>query len=144
MPIRFRCAYCNQLMGIARRKAGQAVRCPTCSGQVIVPKVDEEPEEAPAAPERDGGAALFEKSDFDKELFDSRPSVQVGSARPGGFASVPPVVAAPPAPPLAPAQIPPLAPQGILLTPGKATVLAVLFVLLLGAAFFAGMLAGRS
>src|SRR5947209_460375 len=28
MPIRFRCAYCNQLMGIARRKAGTVVRCP--------------------------------------------------------------------------------------------------------------------
>ena len=33
MPIRFRCAYCNQLMGIAHRKAGSVVRCPTCGGQ---------------------------------------------------------------------------------------------------------------
>ena len=30
MPIRFRCAYCNQLMGIARRKAGTVIRCPNC------------------------------------------------------------------------------------------------------------------
>src|SRR5207253_599174 len=37
MPIRFRCAYCNQLMGIARRKAGTVVRCPKCAGQVVVP-----------------------------------------------------------------------------------------------------------
>src|SRR5882724_9220949 len=46
MPIRFRCAYCNQLMGIARRKAGTVVRCPTCAGQVVVPNTDaeEEPE----------------------------------------------------------------------------------------------------
>lgn len=41
MPIRFRCAYCNQLMGIARRKAGSVVRCPTCSGQVVVPTLEE-------------------------------------------------------------------------------------------------------
>src|SRR5262249_61750502 len=40
MPIRFRCAYCNQLMGIARRKAGNVVRCPRCAGQVIVPNAD--------------------------------------------------------------------------------------------------------
>jgi DNA-directed RNA polymerase subunit RPC12/RpoP len=37
VPIRFRCAYCNQLMGIAKRKAGSIVRCPKCSGQVVVP-----------------------------------------------------------------------------------------------------------
>ena len=34
VPIRFRCAYCNQLMGISRRKAGTVVRCPTCSGRL--------------------------------------------------------------------------------------------------------------
>src|SRR5712671_6654907 len=64
MPIRFRCAYCNQLMGIARRKAGTVVRCPTCAGQVVVPAndqedVDKEPEGAPEPP-------LFERSDFDE------------------------------------------------------------------------------
>jgi DNA-directed RNA polymerase subunit RPC12/RpoP len=37
MPIKFRCAYCNQLMGIARRKAGTVVNCPNCNGQVVVP-----------------------------------------------------------------------------------------------------------
>src|SRR2546430_12042301 len=70
MPIRFRCAYCNQLMGIARRKAGTVVRCPTCAGQVVVPNADaeEEPEgtarqPAPAEP------PLFERSDFD-QVFD--------------------------------------------------------------------------
>jgi hypothetical protein len=40
MPIKFRCAYCNQLLGIARRKAGTVVRCPNCAGQVVVPKLD--------------------------------------------------------------------------------------------------------
>jgi hypothetical protein len=47
MPIRFRCAYCNQLLGIARRKAGTVVRCPTCAGQVVVPN----PQEVVAQPE---------------------------------------------------------------------------------------------
>ena len=54
MPIRFRCAYCNQLMGISRRKVGNVVRCPKCGGQVVVPNpedgqvVDDGPEDANA------------------------------------------------------------------------------------------------
>src|SRR5260370_28312287 len=44
MPIRFRCAYCQQLMGIARRKAGAIVRCPRCAGEVIVPPTHEIPD----------------------------------------------------------------------------------------------------
>ncbi len=40
MPIRFRCAYCNQLMAISRRKAGTVVRCPKCAGDIIVPSPD--------------------------------------------------------------------------------------------------------
>ena len=69
MPIKFRCAYCNQLMGIARRKAGTVVRCPACSGQVIVPNPSDEPTEKP--PESPAGEAeLFERSDFE-ELFGS-------------------------------------------------------------------------
>src|SRR2546421_3288305 len=48
VPIRFRCAYCNQLMGIARRKAGTVVRCPTCSGQVVVPDPGTAAEAGPA------------------------------------------------------------------------------------------------
>lgn len=49
MPIKFRCAYCNQLLGIARRKAGTVVRCPNCAGQVIVPKQEEDDEDKGAA-----------------------------------------------------------------------------------------------
>src|SRR5205807_5919687 len=113
MPIRFRCAYCNQLMGIARRKAGTIVRCPRCAGQVIVP--DPGPEAAPdpvpeAAPPRNGpapetprpatapGPVLFEQSDFEK-LFEPGPLVP---------AAAPPQVAAPPpyAPPQAVAPLP--------------------------------------
>src|SRR4051812_27959976 len=61
MPIKFRCTYCNQLMGIAHRKAGTEVDCPTCKGKVLVPPTnpDAPAQSAPPAP-----APLFEQSDF--------------------------------------------------------------------------------
>jgi len=37
MPIRFYCPFCDQLLGIASRKAGAAIVCPRCKGQVGVP-----------------------------------------------------------------------------------------------------------
>ena len=37
MPIRFYCPFCDQLLGIASRKAGSAIECPGCKGQVGVP-----------------------------------------------------------------------------------------------------------
>src|SRR6478672_11236141 len=97
MPIRFRCVYCNQLLGISRRKAGTVVRCTTCEGQLIVPNPDD-----PAATELAGGGdhglpgepplpasggGLFEQSDFDAVL------------EPVGAAAKPAAVASPPAPP---------------------------------------------
>jgi hypothetical protein len=45
MPIRFYCPFCDQLLGISRRKVGAVVECPSCHGQVGVPT-----EEATAAP----------------------------------------------------------------------------------------------
>jgi hypothetical protein len=163
MPIRFRCAYCNQLMGIARRKAGTVVRCPTCSGQVVVPipesPVESEAEEQPPqAPPPAPAPGLFDRSDFGAELFagGAPGAARAGSPRSGGFLPVPqPQRAEPPVPaagfdadpvgvaPGAHAR-PPAAPPGIFLTPGKVTVLAVFVVLLIGVAFFAGMLVGRS
>ncbi len=62
MPIRFRCSYCNQLLGIARRKSGTSVRCPTCAGQVSVPDQDE----AAMVPGReDPNPFVFDRNDFD-------------------------------------------------------------------------------
>jgi phage FluMu protein Com len=62
MPIRFRCSYCNQLLGISRRKAGTNVRCPTCAGQVFVPSKDE----AATVPGReDPNPFVFDRNDFD-------------------------------------------------------------------------------
>jgi phage FluMu protein Com len=37
MPIRFRCGYCNRLLGIARRKAGTETTCPHCGYTLTVP-----------------------------------------------------------------------------------------------------------
>jgi len=92
MPIRFRCAYCNQLMGIARRKAGTVVRCPTCAGQVVVPSPGVE--ESQKAPAGDGNPFLFEHGDFDDLLNPARS--ETAAANPGEL--VPP---APPGPPAA-------------------------------------------
>lgn len=40
MPIKFRCQYCNQLLGIAHGKAGKQVDCPTCGRTLQVPSQD--------------------------------------------------------------------------------------------------------
>src|SRR5262249_31163660 len=93
MPIRFRCAYCNQLMGIARRKAGSLVRCPSCAGQIIVP--NPEGGEGSGSQIREENAPLFERSDFDK-VFDSA----AGTKRAPEPAAAPRPMAAPPVPPL--------------------------------------------
>lgn len=42
MPIRFRCAYCNRLLGIATRKAGTETTCPHCGYAITVPHPDGE------------------------------------------------------------------------------------------------------
>src|SRR5437870_3163629 len=134
MPIRFRCAYCNQLLGIARRKAGQVVRCPTCAGQVVVPT----PEEADNAagevesesPPAGDGSPVFDRSDFD-QIFNPPGEPQPaatgrGTAATGAPADFPrfdveevppPAPAAPPPPPLPE----PILPPGIFLSPKKAT-----------------------
>jgi len=167
MPIRFRCAYCNQLLGIARRKAGTVVRCPTCAGQVVVPAGEgsEEEEKAPA------NQPLFERSDFD-ELFNNGPAAEGGGPARTARAPAPQgagrgtAAPAQPAPP--PAEVwgthadpdvevepigvprggavssfePPRSP-GIVLSPAKATILTVVVVVGLAVAFAAGLLVGR-
>jgi hypothetical protein len=129
-------------MGIARRKAGTVVRCPTCAGQVVVP------EPGPAAPGQQGPPngkdhGLFERSDFE-ELFQ----------KPAEAARVPVSKSAGPAGPahhesagfdveqvvLKDLRAPN---PGIFLTTAKVTLLSAVMVLLLGLAFFAGLLIGR-
>jgi phage FluMu protein Com len=42
MPIRFRCSYCNRLLGIATRKAGTETTCPHCGYTITVPVPQED------------------------------------------------------------------------------------------------------
>lgn len=144
MPIRFRCAYCNQLLGIARRKAGTVVRCPGCSGQVVVPSLEE------AGLDRGHGRptpGAFEGNDIDKML-EGTEQPSVIQPHPGQG----PVLAsqyagggAPPAPaplPRGPMGPPGMKPAGIWLSPGKATFLSVGAVIALAVAFGGGLLVG--
>ncbi|MEI8381909.1 MAG: hypothetical protein WCJ09_17400 [Planctomycetota bacterium] len=40
MPIKFRCNYCRQFLGISRAQAGGIVDCPTCGRSIRVPHLD--------------------------------------------------------------------------------------------------------
>lgn len=137
MPIRFRCAYCNQLMGIAQRKAGTVVRCPTCGGQVVVPDPNAQPAKQPL--QKVGG--VFEQTDFDKVLQNSpgspsRPSPASQTASFGG---------AMPGVDVEPVNIPSgLYESSSGFTVGKFLLLTIVLLILLGLAFFAGFLVGRS
>src|SRR5579871_6878326 len=92
MPIRFRCRHCDQLMGIARRKAGMMVQCPTCHNQVLVPQTGSEEQAAPPAARAipDAPAPLFERSDFDVFLQNpvaEKPGPHPGPSLPLSFAT---------------------------------------------------------
>jgi hypothetical protein len=152
MPIRFRCQHCRQMLGIARRKAGQQVSCPSCQKSLTVPATDDpdlSPEggvPAPASPPVAAAAParrdLFERSDFDLDLPRAVP-------RPAALESPAPAPANAPAPAIeanrasqvaAPTTVPS---GGIVLTPTQATVLTVTAILLLAVAFGVGLLVGR-
>lgn len=157
-------------MGIARRKAGTVVRCPSCSGQVVVPNPTSEPTEKPhegvSPPPPVQSPPLFERANFD-ELFDdaaggkrsvSRPAAAaaprptdqpqaVGTA-PGAKSSdfafdVEPVPLHTPTP-SAPAEPLPYSrgPEGIVLSPRTATLLIVATILALALVFIVGMIVG--
>ncbi len=40
MPIKFRCSYCHQFLGISRNRVGGIVDCPTCGRSIRVPGLD--------------------------------------------------------------------------------------------------------
>src|SRR5438477_5872570 len=95
MPIRFRCAYCNQLMGISRRKAGTVVRCPNCAGQVIVPNPDgSDPGMGKAVAAGGAPAPLFERHDFEDALH-SASGGKRGGASPASSPPAPVISSAP-------------------------------------------------
>jgi phage FluMu protein Com len=127
MPIRFRCAYCNQLMGIARRKAGQVVKCPKCGGEIIVPVPEgtEQPE-ATEQPADLGGA--FEDADFNPAGAPAENAAATAAAEK-------------PAEPIAP---PPPAPKrfGVFLSIGMLFTCVVVIILLMILMFVLGLIIG--
>lgn len=145
MPIRFRCRFCNQLMGISRRKAGMTVQCPTCHAQVVVPQDDPEnkAEPPPAQPIPDAPAPLFERSDFEAFLQNpvaEKPAVpKAPQQQPLAFATE-----MPSSPSLQPSAAGSrLHPPGLVLSPTQATWLTVVVILLVALAFGAGLLVGH-
>lgn len=94
MPVRFRCRHCNQLLGIARRKIGMEVSCPTCRHRVLVPATDAPDVDQPTVRKAD---APFEGSDLDALLQPSFPAAPAAAPQqpptawspPGSCAAVP-------------------------------------------------------
>jgi phage FluMu protein Com len=99
MPIRFRCSFCNRLLGIATRKAGTQTRCPHCGYEITVPvPADESKTEHLSREDGSGG--------FARGVTDVLIEPAVASAPPAGrpvntpapaapAQTVPPVVAPP-------------------------------------------------
>ncbi|HEY7153310.1 MAG TPA: hypothetical protein VH575_05055 [Gemmataceae bacterium] len=148
MPIRFRCHHCNQLMGIARRKAGMTVQCPTCHAQLVVPQTEAAASPGgpaspgPVPPDIEGPAPLFERSDFEDFLQNQAPPPAAAATAPPPppFAIESPAAAPPPLHPsgaLQPRTV------GLVLSPAQATWLTVAAILLLALAFGAGLLVGH-
>jgi hypothetical protein len=154
MPIRFRCKYCNQLMGIAHRKAGMEVECPTCKGQLLVPQTSQEPAAPPSPPPPQISAPLFERNDF-ADFLNPQPAepILAGASQPAASRPQPaqatrPVIVPsykPDVEPM-PGALAPLEPQpvGIVLTPTRATMLTVAVIIGLAVAFSLGLIIGKS
>ena len=138
MPIRFRCAYCNQLMGISTRKAGTVVRCPKCAGEIIVP-VPEGAAPPAEATEQAGGPEAFDDPKFEQilnEPVNGAAATNAGQATQN--ASMPAEVPISP-----PAALPPPKRLGLFLSLGMLTVSLLVIVLLLILVFVLGLLIGR-
>jgi DNA-directed RNA polymerase subunit RPC12/RpoP len=132
MPIRFRCAYCNQLMGIARRKAGSVIRCPKCAGDIIVPTPEDGPELPEGSPDRPLNLT-FEDNRLEKLLEPCATQPAAGEAPDATAAHV-----------LGGAStFVPQALHGLYLPRGMLVVAIVITLVLLAMAFGAGVLAGR-
>jgi|GEM_PF-1792844 len=164
MPIRFRCVYCDKLLGIARRKAGSVVNCPQCKQPLIVPTPEPEPEKTAAATSSSTSppppSKLFERDDFEDLLGggatirtpeEHRRRKRPKTSRTGVQSPLPPKpfpvegsLPAPAPPPMLPGTHPPLAtPAGIVLSTGKLVLLVVVVLVLVGVAFGGGIVLGR-
>jgi phage FluMu protein Com len=159
MPIRFRCVYCDKLLGIARRKAGAVVNCPQCNQPLIVPTPEPEPTAAAtgaSAPPPTKPGKLFERDDFDAMLQgDATLRTPEGERRrsrndrPASSAPLPPkpfpVERSLPAPDdREPAFAPrPVVQPGIVLSTGMLILMIVGVLVLMGIAFGGGIVVGR-
>jgi phage FluMu protein Com len=150
MPVRFRCSYCNQLLGISRRKIGLPVKCPTCQGQVIVPPKDTEEKDAPEQPKQViAPARQFEQSDFLQMLQQpmTAPAAPAASVQPLAPERVPEFpLAAPQHEPDVDVELLPQMPAaagGLVMTPMKLTALAAVVIIALALAFAAGVVVGK-
>jgi phage FluMu protein Com len=143
MPIKFRCQYCNQLMGIARRKAGMDVNCPTCNGVLRVPFEDSDAQHVPAPAMAPAQEPVFERNDFAAYLQDDAPQVAAAPA-----AAMPGTVWNPQASNMVdvePAFLPsPAGQPGIVLSNGLATLLTIGIIFLMALSFSLGLLVGRA
>lgn len=147
MPIRFRCAFCNQLMGISRRKAGQVVSCPKCSGQVVVPTPEGDSDDGEPDP---GPGRALDAVDVEKLLAppDAGPKPALKQPRPKPAAmeidvepfEFPAFAPPPPSPTFAP---PKPAPGTMSLRKATAIGLGAAALLLIGLAFLLGYLVGK-
>lgn len=159
MPIRFRCVYCDKLLGIATRKAGTVVNCPQCGQPLIVPSPEPEPTHAATAGAPAPVASpskLFEEDDFDVILEPDatlqnakEPPPKPKANRPTSPPAPPPQRPFPverslPTPPRAPMPLTAPAPaSGILLSPVKLIIALVAVFVCVGIAFAGGILVGR-
>ena len=149
MPVKFRCKYCNQLMGIARRKAGTDVNCPTCNGVLRVPYQDSEEAGTMATGQTATPQPAFENSDFEAHLRGDVQNQPVATAPPptAGGLPLPGTVWNPQAPQrfdVEPALPSPAAtPPGIVLSNGLATLLTIAIIFLMALSFSLGLLVGR-
>jgi hypothetical protein len=151
MPIKFRCVYCNQLLGIARRKAGSTVRCTTCNGELIVPDpaastelADDGPPPPPSPVVKemplpqDNGGQLFERDDFAEVL-------EPFQFRSSGASLKAPVKPSPHSEPMIAPSNPALPPSpGLTLNHNQVTWAVVAIVIALGAVFAGGYLLGSA
>ena len=173
MPIHFRCAHCEKLLGIARRKAGTIVNCPQCGQPLIVPTPeDDEPEQAadPEAsthetdlrtskenpgrrPKRSPGEAgqLFEQDEIDRLL---ELSLNKQQQQHSGGSTIPSRSMVPqpyptsnglpaPLPAPIPAPLPVIVPTAGGLSIGKILALLLIVFALVTGAFVAGLFVGK-
>jgi hypothetical protein len=130
------------------------VHCPKCAGQVVVPFPEgshlgesERPQPAAANPQtgQAQGGALFEHNDFDKILEEGHAAGRPAPHSPtvsdpdldNPFAALPEYGAIP----MGNAK---RRPRGLFLTSGALAALSAIVVVLMGMAFFLGLLLGRS